>query len=99
MAPGASLASTALNPVATLHTGGVLDASVAHTMPGSQPTVTSVVASSTAGAAPAAKPSMSVIEKGGMMQGIFNGEFECDNGRCAGRSQLALCLSGGGACD
>lgn len=93
MAPGASLASTALTPIATLHTAGVLGTSITHAMPGSQPTAqvgTPVVASSTAGAAPAAKPSMSVIDKGRMMQGIFNGEFECDNGRCAGRSQLAL---------
>lgn len=75
MAPGASLVSTALTPIATLHTGGVLDASVTHIMPGSQ-TASLAVASSTAGAAPAAAPSMSVIDKGRMVQGIFNGECE-----------------------
>ena len=86
MAPGASLPSTALTPFATLHTGGVLDTSVTHIMPGSK-TAGSDVASSTASPAPAAAPSMSVLDKGQMVQGIFNGGCECDNERCAGRSQ------------
>lgn len=74
MAPGASLLSTALTPVATLHTGGVLDASVTHAMPGSE-TATLAIASSSASLVPAAKPSMSVLDKGQMIQGIFNGEY------------------------
>lgn len=92
MAPGASLPTTALTPVATLHTDGLLSvsatlthASLSHALPGSQPTGEALEVVS-ASLAPAAKPSHSmnatqIIEKGRMVQGIFSGE--CDTAMCA----------------
>lgn len=105
MAPGASLASTILTPLATLHSGGVFDATATHVMPGSKPTgqvsvpnvadvasstgsltaSLALVASSSVAPSPSQNASsssneipMEIIEHGRMMQGIFNGECECD---------------------
>lgn len=88
MAPGASMpgADSAVAPVATLHTGGVLSTAATHIMPASHSRPTGQIgvpavanASGTASLAPAASTSMNatqLIGKGQMVQGIMNGEYE-----------------------